>query len=243
VDDSVDLLERGFQLAHLLLADRQKALSTLSRALYKLDARHLREKKRTYWRDKYLKSWITRITRNDADILQWLILFESDSDEKEGEACGKPSTRDMIVRYIKHLVRLTTPMSSFNVNVGVSRLLHNYTGVEIQYFSRLRKWRRTIPWSHSSRRRVPPRQQISDKRGDARVHFVIGDAYRDIVALAAGEHGDTYANLPDYKPQAADARTKAIAEYRALNGTENGRWSAQCQFPERKNGEDKRRKR
>jgi len=38
VDDSVDLLERGFQLAHLLLADRQKALSTLSRALYKLDA-------------------------------------------------------------------------------------------------------------------------------------------------------------------------------------------------------------
>lgn len=130
--DSVDLLERGFQLAHLLLADRQKALSILSRALYKLDARHLQEKKRAYWRDKYLKRWITSITRNDADILQWLILFESDSDEKEDEACGEPSTRDMIVRYIKHLVRLTTPMSSFNVNVGVSRLLHNYTGVETQ---------------------------------------------------------------------------------------------------------------
>ena len=130
--DSVDLIERGFQLAHLLLADRQQALSTLSRALYKLDARHLQEKKRAYWRDKYLKHWITSITRNDADILQWLILFESDSYETEDEACGTPSTRNMIVRYVKHLVRLTTPMSSFNVNVGVSRLLHNYTGVETQ---------------------------------------------------------------------------------------------------------------
>lgn len=38
----------------------------------------------------------------------------------------------MIVRYIKHLVRVTTSMSSFSVNVGISRLLYNYTGVETQ---------------------------------------------------------------------------------------------------------------
>jgi hypothetical protein len=132
VDDSVDLLQKGFELAHFVLADRQKALGALSGALHKLDARLTRERKRTYWRDKYLKHRITSITRNDADILQWLILIESDSYEKEDEASGKPSTQSMIVRYIKHLVQLTTPLSSFYVDVGLSRLLYNYTGIETQ---------------------------------------------------------------------------------------------------------------
>jgi len=50
---------------------------------------------------------------------------------------------------------------------------------------------------------------------EARVHFMMGDAYRDIVALAAGQHGDTYANSATYKPEEANARTKAVAEYRA----------------------------
>jgi len=50
---------------------------------------------------------------------------------------------------------------------------------------------------------------------EARIHFQMGNAYRDIVALAAGQHGDTYANPAKYKPEAADAKTKAIAEYRA----------------------------
>jgi hypothetical protein len=38
----------------------------------------------------------------------------------------------MAVRYIKNLVRMTTAMSSFYVNVGVHRLLHNYTTAEAQ---------------------------------------------------------------------------------------------------------------
>jgi hypothetical protein len=50
---------------------------------------------------------------------------------------------------------------------------------------------------------------------EARIHFLMGDAYRDIVALAVGQHGDTYANSDTYKPEQANARTKAIAEYRA----------------------------
>ena len=43
----------------------------------------------------------------------------------------------------------------------------------------------------------------------------MGDAYRDIVALAAGQHGDTYADSTTYKPENAKARIKAVAEYRA----------------------------
>jgi hypothetical protein len=50
---------------------------------------------------------------------------------------------------------------------------------------------------------------------EARVHFMMGDAYRDIVALGEDHHGDTYADPSKYKPEAADARRKAISEYRA----------------------------
>lgn len=57
-------------------------------------------------------------------------------------------------------------------------------------------------------------QQHRSPDVEARIHFMMGDAYRDIVALAAGQHGDTYADSSTYKPENAKARTKAIAEYR-----------------------------
>ena len=50
---------------------------------------------------------------------------------------------------------------------------------------------------------------------EARVHFMMGDAYRDIVALSEGQHGDSYADAAKYKPEEAHARTNAIAQYRA----------------------------
>jgi hypothetical protein len=58
--------------------------------------------------------------------------------------------------------------------------------------------------------RTPRSPQI-----EARIHFLLGDAYRDIVALATGKYGDTYANSATYKPEAAKARANAVAEYRA----------------------------
>ncbi len=38
----------------------------------------------------------------------------------------------MAIRYIKHLIQITTALSSFYVNVGVSRLLHNYSTSDAQ---------------------------------------------------------------------------------------------------------------
>lgn len=50
---------------------------------------------------------------------------------------------------------------------------------------------------------------------EAQVHFTMGDAYRDIVALAEGLQGDNYVDTTKYKPEAPAARAKSIAEYRA----------------------------
>ena len=127
-----DLLEKGFQLAYFIVRDRAEAIQILSNAMSKLGVQRSREKKRVYWRHRNLKRKITRIVRDDRDALQWLIYFESEQYEKQQEQAGVQTTRDMIVRYLKHLAQITTAMSSFYVNVGLHRLLHNYSTSEAQ---------------------------------------------------------------------------------------------------------------
>jgi hypothetical protein len=127
-----DLLEKGFQLAYFLFPDRTIAVQILRNAMSKLRAQCSREEKRAYWRDKHMKRKITRVVRNEGDLLQWLIYCESAYYEKQQELMGQQTERDMVVRYIKHLVQVTTAMSSFYVSVGVQRLLRNYSTSEAQ---------------------------------------------------------------------------------------------------------------
>lgn len=130
--ESQDSLERGLALAHFIFPNRATAIAILIDALNKLKARSSQERKRAYWRDKFLKRSITRITRAEEDTLQWLIYFESDSHEKAQEGMGRASERDMVVRYVKTLIRLSTGMSSFYVNIATHRLLYRYTTSDAQ---------------------------------------------------------------------------------------------------------------
>ena len=127
-----DLLEKGFRLAHFLFRDRSTAIHVLTSAFDKLNAQHGYERKRTYWRDKYLKRRIYRITRSQADLLQWLIYFESEPYERQQERHGSQTEEDMVVRYTKFLVQTTTARSSFYVCVGLQRLLCRYSTAETQ---------------------------------------------------------------------------------------------------------------
>jgi hypothetical protein len=128
-----ELLQRGFELAYFLIPDRVTAIDILTRALEKIRARSRREMKRLYWRDKHAERPVRRIARSDMDMLQWLIMFEAEKDERVQERAGTISSGAMAVRYIKHLVQITTALSSFYVNVGVTRLLHNYSTSEAQH--------------------------------------------------------------------------------------------------------------
>ncbi len=131
-DAPAELLQRGFELAYFLIPDRATAIDILTRALEKIRARSRREMKRLYWRDKHAERPVRRIARSDKDMLQWLIMFEAEQDERAQERTGSISSGDMAIRYIKHLIQITTALSSFYVNVGVSRLLHNYSTSEAQ---------------------------------------------------------------------------------------------------------------
>ncbi len=80
-----ELLQRGFELAYFLIPDRVTAIDILTRALEKIRARSRREMKRLYWRDKHAERPVRRIARSDMDMLQWLIMFEAEQDERAQE--------------------------------------------------------------------------------------------------------------------------------------------------------------
>ena len=126
------VLERAFLLAYFIFPDRTAALRIVTDALNKLKSTAGQQRKRAYWRDKFLRGRITRITRDDEDTLQWLIYVESSAHEKIQEARGQSSIEDMVVRYVKTLIQLSTWMSSFYVNVAIHRLLYSYTTAEVQ---------------------------------------------------------------------------------------------------------------
>jgi hypothetical protein len=128
------LWEKAFQLAYFIVADRASAYQIAGAAVEKLDAQRCREKRRFYWRFRKTRLRTRRITRTDEDRLQWLVYVESEHYEKEQERNDHQSETDMVIRYIKHLVQMTTGASSFYVNVGLNRLLRNYSTPEVQQF-------------------------------------------------------------------------------------------------------------
>jgi hypothetical protein len=132
VDAPAELVQNSFQLAYFIFPDRPTAIDIAVRALEKLRVRTRREIKRLYWRDKHAGRPVRRIARSDVDMLQWLIMFESEDDERAQERAGNLSLRSLAIRYIKHMVQVTTALSSFYVNVGLTRLLHNYSTSEAQ---------------------------------------------------------------------------------------------------------------
>src|SRR5215467_13685859 len=77
-----ELLQQGFELAYFLIPERAAAIDILARALEKLRVLSRREMKRLYWRDKHAERPVRRIARSDMDMLQWLIMFESEKDER-----------------------------------------------------------------------------------------------------------------------------------------------------------------
>src|ERR1035438_3620616 len=108
-----ELWEKAFQLAFFIVPDRASAYQIAGRAVEKLGLQRSREKRRAYWRIRNAKLRIRRISRPDADALQWLVYLESEECEKEQERNGQQTEVDLVIRYIKHLVQLTTSASSF----------------------------------------------------------------------------------------------------------------------------------
>ena len=126
------MLQEAFRLAHFLFPNRSTAMAIVSRALDKIHVSRHREMKRLYQRDKHHYGPLRRIYRRDADMMQWLVMYESEQDEKAQELRSESSLPEMMKRYIKYLIQVSSSLSSFYVNIAVMRLLHDYSTSEAQ---------------------------------------------------------------------------------------------------------------
>ena len=132
ISPQADWIEKSFQLAFFILRDRKSAIETVKRSLDQFDPQKRKERERTYWRKKHLRQRLTKVSRADSDILQWLIYAVASQYEKLQEQLGDVTAGVMLIRYVKYLVQLATGLTSFHLNVGLQRILRSYDTAETQ---------------------------------------------------------------------------------------------------------------
>src|SRR5215470_14421987 len=140
--ESVDrLLNRAFDLACFIQRDRDAAVQIVARALSKLEVVATAQGKRLYYKPSgrrwsfhsQAEHFRNRISFNEAHLLQRLIYIESEPYEIAQELTNGPNSageEDLLIHFIKHVVRKTTKRNSFYVTLGLGRLLHSYTTAE-----------------------------------------------------------------------------------------------------------------
>jgi hypothetical protein len=145
------VLNKAYRLAYFLHQDKDTAIRIIAAATLKLNVAMAVQSKRLYYipvgRFSRGESRRTDGIRNkalfsDLHLLQRLVYVESEPYERQKEraaqvtpagvhAVGDPaSEEDLLVHFIKHLVRITTKRNAFYVTLGVSRLLHSYRTLE-----------------------------------------------------------------------------------------------------------------
>jgi hypothetical protein len=134
IDPAEELIQRAFSLAYFILGDRRAALSVARSAIEKLKTALSSQSRRTYYTPTGRSSYPagrTKVSLNELNLLQRLVYVESEFFERLIEGEGRNTRQeDLIIRYIKHLIRVTTRHNSSYVTLGVCRLLYNYTTPE-----------------------------------------------------------------------------------------------------------------
>jgi len=129
---SVDeLLNRAFELAYFILGDRPASIYVAMAAMDKLKTASTNQGRRLYYtptgRSAYPAAR-TKVNLSELHLLQRLVYIESELFERLIEGQRQTVQQDdLIIRYIKHLVRITTKHNSFYVTLGLCRLLYNYS--------------------------------------------------------------------------------------------------------------------
>ena len=141
-DESTDrLLNRAFNLACFIQRNRDAAVQIVARAVSKLEVVATAQDKRLYYTPSG-RRWSlhsnaghfrNRISFNEAHLFQRLIYIESEPYEiaqERSDGSDAASEQDLVIHFIKHLVRKTTKRNSFYVTLGLGRLVHSYTTAE-----------------------------------------------------------------------------------------------------------------
>src|SRR5262245_34567829 len=130
-------ITRAFQLAYFIHGDKETALNIAAEAFAKLEVAAAAQDKRLYYtptgRAARAERFRTKVSVGELHLLQRLVYVESEPYERPAEQSPNgepPDEEDMLIYFIKHLVRITVRRNSFYVTLGLSRLLHNYSTAE-----------------------------------------------------------------------------------------------------------------
>jgi hypothetical protein len=127
------VLQDALQLACFIHGDKATAAEIAANALSKLEVAAQAQDKRLYYTPSGRSSSRvarTKVSLCEHHLLQRLLYIESEPFEKRKEEDGLSGEEDMIIHFIKHLMKITLKRNSFYVTLGVSRLLHNYSTAE-----------------------------------------------------------------------------------------------------------------
>jgi hypothetical protein len=108
------------------------ALTNLVFSLTEAIGQSRRQTKRFYWRDKHREKAVRKIVRCDLDTLQWLVMYESDLHGVQQDQLSQQTETQLLIRYVNRVVQASAALSSFYVNIGVSRLIYGYSTLEAQ---------------------------------------------------------------------------------------------------------------
>jgi hypothetical protein len=131
------LFHRAAEMAFFILGNRAAAAAAATAALSKLPVAARAQKRRRVYLPKgrtngssAARPVRTRVTTSDAQLVQRLVFLACEAYERDQEDAGAADAAQMLVRYVKHLVRITLKRNSFYVVLGMSRLLHGYSTAE-----------------------------------------------------------------------------------------------------------------
>src|SRR6266478_8986836 len=111
IGPSDELLNRAFELAYFILGDRSASIYVAMAAMDKLKTAMRNQGRRVYYtptgRSAY-PATKTKVNLSEIHLLQRLVYIESELFERLLEGQQRTVQQDdLIIRYIKHLIRIT----------------------------------------------------------------------------------------------------------------------------------------
>ena len=122
-------LRRAYELAYFIHGDKKVAMQIAASAMSKLDVAAVAQFKRSYYTPtgrETSRAARSKVSLNDLQLLQRLVYVESESYERKNEEEKKVNSENLLVFFIKHLIRISLKRNSFYVTLALSRILHTY---------------------------------------------------------------------------------------------------------------------
>jgi hypothetical protein len=241
-------LRHAFQLAHFILGDEAAALRVTREAVAMLDVALAAQDRRLYYTPgsravapsaKPDARFRTKVSLGELQLLQRLIYIAAEPEERRQEVEGATEAA-WLIRYLKHLARITLKRNSFFVTLGVSRLLHNYTTPETMQIYELvvQDPARVRDDSYYRRRKAQLMRELRERfggllsvqrglRGEERFH-ALPDAHRYLPLVADCLRAFTPWGTCCVVPDAFDARRDELPPLRFRGGDPDAEHSVEA---------------